>query len=472
MSLETALPADVVLRVENLGKKFKFYPSQTGRFKEWLTLGRRSYHKDFHALRNVTFEVRRGEFLGIIGPNGAGKSTLLKVITGVLDKTSGAYESQGKVLSLLELSGGMDDDLTGRENVIRSAQLLGFPDSYSKERMEEIAAFAELGDFFDRPLLAYSSGMRIRLAFSLFAFLDCDILILDEVLAVGDIFFKQKCYARLEELIARETAIVLVTHSTGVVRRYCQQVLVMDQGRVIFEGETDAAIQKYYMLERNEKLRMDPRTSYLEEEDLALDFASRPAHLPGAPLTEWPDYLPPVRLAMPEKGESALASLVKLVICDSQGLPCLSFPEGEEACFYVEYLLKENIGVPVAGISLSTVHNMIVHGKDSLQHKLDAPLQVRAGSRLRFRQVIRMDLTPGNYIFNLTLSAMRPDQYARVSNMPPAELKQQLMPVLHIKPAGAVEVIPARDGTRFEQRHIGICDLPGELQFNLIQGAD
>ena len=232
MSIDTGSSNEVVLRVENLGKTFKFYPSQTGRIKEWLAFGKRSYHQNFQALTDVSFEVRRGEFLGVIGPNGAGKSTLLKIITGVLEQTGGSYSTRGKVLSLLELSGGMDDDLTGRENVIRSAQLLGFPDNYARDRMDEIAEFAELGDFFDRPLISYSSGMRIRLAFSLFAFMDCDILILDEVLAVGDIFFKQKCYARLEELIARETAVILVTHSTGVVRRYCKEVIVLNKGSI------------------------------------------------------------------------------------------------------------------------------------------------------------------------------------------------------------------------------------------------
>ena len=182
---------EIVLQVKNLGKRFKLYSDTWGRIKEWLTFGRHSYHKDFWSLKDISFQVHRGGFLGVIGPNGAGKSTLLKVITGVLEPTEGSYQIDGKVLSLIELSGGMDDDLTGRENIIRSAQLLGFPDGYLKERMTHIAEFADLGDFFDTPLRFYSSGMRIRLAFSLFAFLECDVLILDEVLAVGDIFLNK-----------------------------------------------------------------------------------------------------------------------------------------------------------------------------------------------------------------------------------------------------------------------------------------
>jgi len=468
MSIDTGSSNEVVLRVENLGKTFKFYPSQTGRIKEWLAFGKRSYHQNFQALTDVSFEVRRGEFLGVIGPNGAGKSTLLKIITGVLEQTGGSYSTRGKVLSLLELSGGMDDDLTGRENVIRSAQLLGFPDNYARDRMDEIAEFAELGDFFDRPLISYSSGMRIRLAFSLFAFMDCDILILDEVLAVGDIFFKQKCYARLEELIARETAVILVTHSTGVVRRYCKEVIVLNKGSIFFRGDADEAIQRYYLLQRNPRISSNPQASYIEEE--LEDIVQRSKA--STEVIDWPVQVSPDVISLPPNCSSKYAALTQLTICNSQGKARQAFSQAETAYFYVEYLIKENMGVPVAGIALNTVHNLLIHGKNSLNHNLEVPMKVQAGSRLRFRQAIRLDLAPGNYIFNLNLWALHPDDYLHLEALSPAELKEHLILLLRVRPAGTIEVTPHRIGGRFAQLHTGMCDLAGEVQLQVIHGAD
>ena len=228
---------EVVLQVDKLSKRFKVYPTPWHRLQEWATLGRKLCHADFWALHNVSFTMRRGEFLGIIGVNGAGKTTLLKIITGVLQATEGSYQTQGRVLSLLELGIGMNEALTGRENVLTSAQLLGFPDNYAQEQMAQIVEFSELGDFFERPIATYSTGMRMRLAFSMFAFLECDILILDEVTAVGDIFFQQKCYARLSELIAKNTAIILVTHDLNAIQYYCDEVMVLHRGEKIYQGQ-------------------------------------------------------------------------------------------------------------------------------------------------------------------------------------------------------------------------------------------
>ena len=222
---------EIVLQVENLGKCFKIYRNPWDRAREWISPKKCSYHQSFWSLRNVSFEVRRGEFLGIIGENGAGKSTLLKIITGVLKPTEGSYRLNGKVLSLLELGTDFNFELSGRSNAIYSAELLGFPPGYVQSRLAAIEAFSELGEFFDRPMKIYSSGMKARLAFSLFSFLECDVLILDEVLAVGDIFFQQKCYARLEELIKQQVTIILVTHQLDTVQQYCKEAILLHQGK-------------------------------------------------------------------------------------------------------------------------------------------------------------------------------------------------------------------------------------------------
>jgi lipopolysaccharide transport system ATP-binding protein len=455
---------DVILKVDNLSKTFKVYPRASGRIKEWLTLGRRVHHKNFQALNDISFEVRKGAFLGIIGPNGAGKSTLLKIITGVLEPTSGSYVTEGKVLSLLELSGGMDGDLTGRENILRSAQLLGFPDGYVEEKIELIAEFADLGDFFDQQLAVYSSGMRIRLAFSMFAFLDCDVLILDEVLAVGDIFFRQKCYARLEELIEKNVAIVLVTHSTGTVRQYCSDVIVLNNGRIIYHGASDTAIQKYFEIKKDQGVSIKVSDTYAEE-----DYVS-PENVQGkskTDLLDWPPESNFDQTDLPKKSENQQAKLTHLLVCDEHGNPRHVFKQGETAVIYFAYQIKENMGVPIAGINFLTVTNVLVHGKNSLQHKIDHPPKMNIGDVIRYKKTIKLDVSPGNYIFNLNLLAMHPFDFERSEILSVLELKEKLVNVLRINPAGAIEVLRSSQGQSIDL-HAGICNLDGYMQAQVI----
>jgi lipopolysaccharide transport system ATP-binding protein len=451
-----------VLEVRDLGKRFKVYPGARGRLKEWLTFGRRSYHKDFWSLQGVSFDLHEGEFLGIIGPNGAGKSTLLKVITGILDPTAGSCKAEGRVLSLLELSGGLDGSLTGRENIIRTTTLLGFPKEYAVQKMDAIEDFAELGEFFDRPMETYSSGMRIRLAFSMFAFLDCDILILDEVLAVGDIFFKQKCYARLEELIKNKVSIILVTQSTGVVTRYCDSVIVMNKGKIIYQGEADKAVQKYFEIQATGK-RMKAQDTYLEEEYLP-EANTLPATLGG--ISYWPPEQLFSKTPQPETPKRAKAALTHLILCDETGRPRQVFQQGEKAYFYLAYQLLENIGAPIVELNISTVQNMLIHGKNSAQAKSQVPLRVMAGETLRIRQGVKLDLRPGEYIFSLSLFSMHPEDYRNIDAMLPVEFKERRAGVAMIKQAGTFVVTPPSN-SRTIGVHTGICDLEGEMQVSV-----
>ena len=203
-------------------------------------------HQEFWALRDISFEVDQGECLGVIGPNGAGKSTLLKILTHTLYPTSGQYDIQGRVLSLLELGTGFHPELTGRQNLYNSVHLLGFPDGYLQERIGDIEAFAQLGDFFDRPVKIYSSGMYVRLAFSLFAFMRPEVLIIDETLSVGDVFFQQKSFAKMREIIAAGTTCLFVSHDTAAVQNLCRRAIVLDRGEMAFSGDAVEAISRYY----------------------------------------------------------------------------------------------------------------------------------------------------------------------------------------------------------------------------------
>jgi ABC-type polysaccharide/polyol phosphate transport system ATPase subunit len=233
-----------VIDIRNLSKRYKMYPRPRARLIEWLTLGRVVGHSDFWALRNFDLQVNAGECVGIIGPNGAGKSTLLKLLSRTLSPTSGTFSVNGKVLSLLELGTGFNAELTGRQNVIETASLLGFPDGYVDERMDDIRVFSDLGDFFDRPMKIYSSGMSVRLAFSMFAFLKPDVFIIDEALAVGDVGFQRACYKRIEQMIAAGVTCLLVTHDLNSVVRFCNRAVVLVQGKKLYEGEPREAVNR------------------------------------------------------------------------------------------------------------------------------------------------------------------------------------------------------------------------------------
>jgi len=198
------------------------------------------------ALDNVSMQIYGGEFIGIIGQNGSGKSTLLKIICGVLGVSGGSIEINGKVLSLLELGTGFDLELTGRENLYAASELMGFDTALLRSRMEEIESFADIEEYFDAPMKTYSSGMYVRLAMAMFLHLEPEIFIIDEALGVGDIFFQQKCFAKIEEMRQRGVTFILVSHDLGLIQKVCDRVAYMEHGRLVYFGDRIAACKLYY----------------------------------------------------------------------------------------------------------------------------------------------------------------------------------------------------------------------------------
>lgn len=236
-----------MITLNRVGICYRMPRDKVQSIKEYLVaLARGKLRYDsFFALSEISFSVGRGEVLGIVGSNGAGKSTLLKVIAGILVPTSGDLRVKGRVVPMLELGSGFDDDLTGRENIFLNGAILGYSEQFLRERFDEIVAFSGLYDFLDVPVRNYSSGMVMRLAFSIASMVEPDVLIVDEILAVGDSRFQEKSYARMLELMHRGTTVLLVSHDLGQIRRLCDRVLWLDGGRVRRIGNTQEVCDAY-----------------------------------------------------------------------------------------------------------------------------------------------------------------------------------------------------------------------------------
>lgn len=230
---------------QNVSKSYPIYESPGERFKELITPGRRKFHKDFWALRDVSFDVNRGETFCIVGENGSGKSTLLQIVAGILHPSSGTAHVDGRVSALLELGTGFNPEFSGRDNVYLNGAILGFSTREIDRRFGEIAAFAEIGDFINQPVKTYSSGMVVRLAFSVAIHVDPDILLVDEALAVGDIYFRQRCMRKVHELRSRGVTILFVSHASGDVKAIGDRVMWLENGHVLDIGDPDKVVAKY-----------------------------------------------------------------------------------------------------------------------------------------------------------------------------------------------------------------------------------
>lgn len=236
---------DIAIKAENLSKVYKLYTSPVDRLKESLHPYRRKYHHDFHALHDVSFEIKKGESIGIIGKNGSGKSTLLKIITGVLTPTSGAVQVDGKIAALLELGAGFNLELNGIENVYFNGMLMGYTREEMDDRLDDILAFADIGEFVSQPVKSYSSGMFVRLAFAVAINVEPEILIVDEALSVGDMFFQAKCMTALDRFRSKGCTILFVSHSTQTIKSLCQRAVHLKNGRIVGIGDAGEITDAY-----------------------------------------------------------------------------------------------------------------------------------------------------------------------------------------------------------------------------------
>jgi teichoic acid transport system ATP-binding protein len=243
---------NTAIKVNDLTKVYHLYNKPQDRLKEALNPFKKSYHHDFYAMQDVSFEIKKGETVGIIGKNGAGKSTLLKMITGVLTPSQGQIETHGKIASLLELGAGFNPDMTGLENIYLNGTLMGFTNEEMSQKVESILAFADIGEFIHQPVKMYSSGMFARLAFSVSINVEPDILIVDEALSVGDMAFQMKCFKKFQDFQKEGRTILFVTHALDTVLRYCNRGIVIDAGKCVFDDSPKLAVDAFKKILSND----------------------------------------------------------------------------------------------------------------------------------------------------------------------------------------------------------------------------
>lgn len=269
------MSSDNAIEVKGLSKCYQIYNNPTDRLKQMIFQGRRQYFKEFWALQDVSFEVKKGETVGIIGRNGSGKSTLLQLLCGTLNPTSGSIQIKGRIAALLELGAGFNPEFSGRDNVFMNATLLGLTQDQTSARLDKILSFADIGDFIDQPVKTYSSGMFVRLAFAVIAHVDADILVIDEALAVGDVFFTQKCMLFLKKFQQNGT-VIFVTHDTSSVLALCNKAIWLNKGQLMACSDAksvcEAYLNDYYNLSLESQIQKDdasPKLAYTPIQDFA-----------------------------------------------------------------------------------------------------------------------------------------------------------------------------------------------------------
>lgn len=236
---------NIAIKVTNMTKNFKLYSDKSSTLKERLVRGKKNKIKYVTVLKDINLEIKQGETVALIGVNGSGKSTLLKLMTKIIYPNEGTVEVNGKLTSLLELGAGFHPDFTGRENIYFNASIFGLTKAEIDKRLNDIIEFSELGKYIDTPVRTYSSGMYMRLAFSVAINVDAEILLIDEILAVGDQHFQEKCFAKLEELAKSDMTIVIVSHNLGSVKRLCKRAVWINDGKIKMDGDTEAITEAY-----------------------------------------------------------------------------------------------------------------------------------------------------------------------------------------------------------------------------------
>ena len=402
----------LAIEVDNVQKIYKLYDKPSDRMKEAFGFGKKKKHKLHYALKGVDMKIYQGETVGIIGTNGSGKSTILKIITGVLNPTSGRVLVNGRISALLELGAGFNMEYNGIENVYLNGTMMGFSEKEIEAKLPEILSFADIGDYVYQPVKTYSSGMFVRLAFAVAINIEPEILIVDEALSVGDVFFQAKCYHKFEEFKKMGKTIVFVSHDLSSISKYCDRVYLLNQGNILGEGSPKAMIDTYKRVlvgqyDGPESVG-EETASLLDDEDLQR-VAAQKADEKGTDASQ---------ASMEAKGQNpnALeygtkqAQIEEFYITDDRGVPTNAILKGSMFTIHMRVRFMDHIPAPIFAFSVKNVIGVEITGTNTMIEKafLDS---VEPGEVKNVTFTQKMNLQGGEYLLSLGVTGYNQDTF-------------------------------------------------------------
>ena len=398
--------SEVAIRVDDVSKLYKLYDKPSDRLKESLGLTRKKLYKEHYALHNVSFDVKRGETVGIIGTNGSGKSTILKIITGVLNPSGGHVEIDGRISALLELGAGFNMEYTGIENIYLNGTMIGFSREEIDAKMQDILDFADIGDFVHQPVKTYSSGMFVRLAFAVAINIDPEILIVDEALSVGDVFFQAKCYKKFEDFKKMGKTILFVSHDLGSISKYCDRVVLLNRGKKLAEGTPKEMVSMYKRIMVNQDKaeeiaahQMD--MSSLEEDD---EKEIKEAACEG----QWKKHYN-LNPDVDEYGNGA-AEIEDFAIIDENGNYTNAIVKGTRFRLKSKVKFKQDIHDPIFTYTFKNIQGVAITGTNTMYEKKDVPLAKEGETYVAtFEQ--DMFLQGGEYLLSMSCTGYRDGEF-------------------------------------------------------------
>lgn len=391
---------DLVIHVEDLNKIYKLYKRNRDRVAEALGLSRSPRYTEHYALRNVSLDIRRGECVGIIGTNGSGKSTILKIITGVLHESSGTVEVNGRISALLELGAGFNMEYNGIENIYLNGMMLGFSEKEIDEKLQDILDFADIGDYVFQPVKTYSSGMFVRLAFAVAINIDPEILIVDEALSVGDVFFQAKCYRKFEEFKNKGKTILFVSHDLSAISKYCDRAVLLNQGVKLGEGTPKEMIDAYKQVLVGQ-YEAPKAAAYVP--DLTADADVRAA------LERQKRRQAGLNPETLEYG-SKEAEIVDYSLTDSRGVRTTAILKGDEFSMRMTVRIHRDLPAPIFALSIKNIKGVEITGTNTMFEKsfLDG---VCAGQTKEISFTQKMRLQGGDYLISLGVTGYEKDNF-------------------------------------------------------------
>ena len=386
------------ISVRDVTKVYRLYDKPIDRLKESMSISHKNYHRDFYALSGLSFQVKKGETVGIIGTNGSGKSTILKIITGVLTPTTGQVDVNGKISALLELGAGFNMEYTGLENVYLNGTMLGFSEEEINDRLQAILDFADIGEFIHQPVKTYSSGMFVRLAFAVAINIDPEILIVDEALSVGDVFFQAKCYHKFEEFKKLGKTILFVSHDLTSIAKYCDRVVLLNKGVKLAEGSPRDMVNMYKKL-----------LVHQLDEDTLEDVNGKSAineHVEDG--KAWKEHFE-INPKLLDYGEKQ-AEIVDFCIIDQYGQYSSIIEKGSTCQIKAKLYFHEQVKNPIFTITIRNKQGTDITGTNTMFERVETGV-VEAGESRIVTYTQRIDLQGGDYLISLGCTGYVGDEF-------------------------------------------------------------